>query len=111
LAPSCWMGNEEAPVNVAQAWVIVGVPVLAVVLGLFTGQSQKRAWFGFGLLAALVVFFVTVPGDVISAALLGILLVAFVATGRGTHHDDAVAEHHENRKRLTTVREGGDGGP
>lgn len=92
--------------DVAQAWMIVGVPVLAVVLGLFAGQSQRRAWFGYALLAGLVVFFVTVPGDVISASALGILLVAFVASGRGTHTDAGLAEHHENRKRLTTT--GGD---
>ena len=97
--------------DVLQAWVIVGVPGLALALGLFSGQSQKRAWFGFGVLTALVVFFVTVPGDVISASALGILLVAFVATGRGTHHDAGIAEHHQNRKRLTTARDGGDGAP
>ncbi|MFA9431216.1 hypothetical protein [Egicoccus sp. AB-alg2] len=97
--------------DVVQAWVIVGVPVLAVALGLFTGQSQRRAWFGYALLAGLVVFFVTVPGDVISASLLGIVLVAFVAAGRGTHSDAGLPEHHQNRKRLTTAREGGDGAP
>jgi len=93
-------------VDVVQAWVIVGVPVLAVTLGLFTGQSQRRAWFGYALLAALVVFFVTVPGEAISATLLSIVLVSFVATGRGTHADAGQREHHQDRKRLTTVRDG-----
>jgi hypothetical protein len=97
--------------NVMQAWVIVGIPGLAVVLGLFTGTSQRRAWFGYGVLAALIVFFVLVPGDAVSAALLGIVLVTFVAGGRGTHTDTRATEHHENRKRLTTAREGGAGAP
>ncbi|GGI06608.1 hypothetical protein [Egicoccus halophilus] len=97
--------------DVLQAWVIVGVPVLAVVLGLFTGQSQQRAWAGHALLVGLVVFFVTVPGDVLSASALGILVVAFVATGRGSHRDEGLAEHHQNRKRLTTAREGGSDAP
>lgn len=97
--------------DVAQAWMIVGVPVLVTSLALFSGRSQRRAWFGYALLAALVVFFVTVPGDVVSAAVPGILLVGFVASGRGTYRDEGAREHHQDRKRLTTVREGGDGAP
>ena len=91
--------------DVVQAWLIVGVPVLVASLALFSGKNQRRAWFGYALLAGLVVFFVTVPGDVISASLLGLLLVAFVATGRGTYRDVDVPEHHQNRKRLTTARD------
>ncbi|HSK23103.1 MAG TPA: hypothetical protein VK906_08010 [Egicoccus sp.] len=97
--------------DVAQAWMIVGVPVLVASLALFAGRSQRRAWFGFALLAGLVVFFVTVPGDVMSAVVPGILLVAFVASGRGTYRDEGAREHHQDRKRLTTAREGGDGAP
>ncbi|MEX2504775.1 MAG: hypothetical protein WD378_07990 [Egicoccus sp.] len=95
--------------DVAQAWMIVGVPVMAAALALFAGRSQRRAWFGYALLAGLVVFLITVPGDVIFAAVPGMLLVGLVASGRGTHRDDDQREHHQDRKRLTTVRGDGDG--
>ncbi|MBS3942306.1 MAG: hypothetical protein KG028_15210 [Actinobacteria bacterium] len=97
--------------DVAQAWMIVGVPVLVVALALFAGRSQRRAWFGYALLAGLVVFLVTVPGDVVGAAVPGILLVGLVASGRGTYRDEGQREHHQDRKRLTTARDGGDGAP
>jgi MFS superfamily sulfate permease-like transporter len=98
-------------VDLLQSWMIVGVPGLALALGLFSGRSKLRSWFGYGVLAALLVFFVTVPGDMISAVALGILVVAFVATGRGTHTDDEFQEHHVDRKRFTTVRDDEPVGP
>jgi hypothetical protein len=98
-------------VDLVQSWIIVGVPGVALALGLFSGRSKVRAWFGYGVLAALLVFFVTVPGDMISVAVIGILAMAFVATGRGTHTDDEFQEHHEDRKRFTTVRDDEPVGP
>lgn len=89
--------------NVLQTWLIIGVPGLATALGLFAGHDKVRAWFGYGLLVALVVVFATVPGDPVSAALTGLIAVAYLATGRGTHKDDEFAEHHEERDRLTTT--------
>ncbi|MBW3618885.1 MAG: hypothetical protein KY461_01460 [Actinobacteria bacterium] len=85
-----------------QAWLIVGVPALVVVAALFTGRSAVRAMFGYLALAATLVFFVVVPGDPISAAVIGLAAVFLVATGRGTGVDDDFPEHHENRKRMTT---------
>jgi hypothetical protein len=98
-------------VDLLQSWMIVGVPGLALALGLFSGRSKVRSWYGYGVLAALIVFFVTVPGDAISAVGLGIIVVAFVATGRGTHTDDEFQEHHVDRKRFTTVRDDEPVGP
>jgi MFS superfamily sulfate permease-like transporter len=98
-------------VDLLQSWMIVGVPGVALALGLFSGRNKLRAWFGFGVLAALAVFFVTVPGDPISAVAVGIVLVGFVATGRGTHTDDEFQEHHVDRKRFTTVRDDEPVGP
>jgi hypothetical protein len=98
-------------VDLLQSWMIVGVPGLALALGLFSGRDKRRAWFGYGVLAALLVFFVTVPGDMISVVLIGVFGMAFVATGRGTHTDDDFQEHHEDRKRFTTVRDDEPVGP
>jgi hypothetical protein len=89
-------------VNLLQAWLIVGVPGIALALGLFAGRSKTRAWFGYGVLAALVLFFVLLPGDVISAALIGLVAVAFLAVGRGTGKDDEYQEHHQGRRAYTT---------
>jgi MFS superfamily sulfate permease-like transporter len=98
-------------VDLLQSWMIVGVPAVALALGLFSGRNKLRAWIGYGVLAALVVFFVTVPRDVISAVAIGIVIVGFVATGRGTHTDDEFQEHHVDRKRFTTVRDDEPVGP
>jgi hypothetical protein len=90
-------------VDVLQSWLVVGVPGLIVVAGLFVGRSKLRAWIGYGVLALLLAFFLLVPTDAISAAFVGLVAVVLVATGRGTHSDDAYREHHEDRKRFTTA--------
>jgi hypothetical protein len=90
-------------VNLLQTWLIVGVPGLATAMGLFAGRNKLRAWFGYGVLAVLVVLFATVPGDPISAAFVGMVAVAYLATGRGTSKDDEFTEHHESRDTLTTT--------
>lgn len=89
--------------DVLQSWLVVGVPGLIVVAGLFVGRSKPRAWIGYGVLALLVAFFLLVPTDVISAAFVGLVAVVLVATGRGTHSDDGYREHHEDRERFTTA--------
>lgn len=89
--------------NLLQAWLIVGVPGLATALGLFAGRDKRRAWFGYAVLVALVLVFATVPGDPVSAALVGMVAVAYLATGRGTGKDDEFVEHHERRETLTTT--------
>ena len=89
--------------NLLQSWLIVGVPSLAAALGLFAGRSKMRAWFGYAVLVALMLFFALVPGDAISAALMGLIAVAYLAAGRGTNKDDEFVEHHQGRESLTTT--------
>lgn len=89
--------------NLLQTWLIIGVPGVAIALGLFAGRDKVRAWFGYGVLVALVVVFATVPGDPVSAALVGMIAVAYLATGRGTSRDDEFVEHHEARRSLATT--------
>lgn len=87
--------------TVLQSWIVIGVPALIVMGALFTGRSGFRALVGYVVLAATLVFFVTVPADTISAAFIAMLGFVLVATGRGTEGDD-VPEHHQGRKRFTT---------
>lgn len=88
--------------DVLQSWVAVGVPGLLVVAALFVGHSVLRARIGYVVLAGLAVFFAVVPRDAVSAAIIGAVAVALVATGRGTGSDE-VREHHQDRKRFTTA--------
>jgi hypothetical protein len=90
-------------VDVLQSWVAVGVPGLVLAAGLFVGFSPLRAWIGYGVLAALVVFFAIVPRSPASAAAIGVLAVALIAAGRGTSRDPGHREHHEDRRRFTTA--------
>lgn len=89
--------------DLLQTWMIIGVPALAVVFGLFAGRSKLRATFGYLLLLALVILFAVTPGGALSAAAVGLLTAFFVATGRGTDVDRRYLEHHEDRKRFTTT--------
>lgn len=88
--------------TVLQTWIVLGVPGIILMSGLFIGRSKWRAWIGYEVIVALVLAFVLIPGDTISAAAIGLIGFVLVATGRGTNMDDAAPEHHENRKRYTT---------
>lgn len=88
-----------------QTWIVVGVPGLVLAAALFVGRSRLRALLGFVVLVALVLTFVLVPGDPISAAVLGVLVFSLVATGRG-QTDDRYIEHHEHRERFTVADTG-----
>jgi hypothetical protein len=90
-------------VDLLQTWLLIGVPGLVVVAALFVGRSRVRALLGFLTLGALVVVFVLTPGGGPSAALVGVVGLAAVATGRGSQQDDEVPEHHEQRRRYTTA--------
>ena len=67
--------------SVLQAWLVAGVPSLAISLLLFVGRSPVRALLGYAVLAAGFAFMVTV--DRASAAAFGGLLALLYATGRG----------------------------
>lgn len=96
--------------DVLQSWLVVGVPGVIAIGVLFLGYSRTRAMIGYVVLVGLITFFLTVPGDAVSAAGLGFLLVVFVASGRGSAADDRHAEHHEERERLTGATTHGEDG-
>lgn len=85
-----------------QTWLIIGVPGLIVTAGLFTGRSLLRAWLGYAVLAVLVGVFLFIPGDVISAAAIGLIIFMLVAAGRGMQADTG-PNHHQTRRRYTTA--------
>ena len=86
--------------DVLQTWLIVGVPGLVIAAGLFAGRSQLRSMVGYLVLVAVVATFLLVPGDVISAACVGLIAFVLVALGRGMQAD-AEPEHHDTRDRFT----------
>jgi len=91
--------------DLLQSWLVVGVPALVLSAGLFVGRSRTRALIGYGVLLALAAYFFTVPGGGLSTALVGLVTVGFVATGRGTKDDGRYDEHHEQRRRYTVAHD------
>lgn len=89
--------------DVLQTWIVVGVPGLLFAAALFVGNSRVRALAGFAVLAATMLVFLLVPGEPLSAAAIGVVMIVFVATGRGQGTDDQVPEHHEHRERFTVA--------
>lgn len=89
--------------TLSQTWIILGAPMLVVAAGLFVGRSRLRALLGYVVITALVSLFVSIPGGGPSAVVVGLVGLAALATGRGTHLDDAVPEHHDARRRFTTA--------
>ena len=92
--------------DLLQTWLLIGVPGLVAAAALFVGRSQLRALLAYLLLTGLTVVFVLTPSGGPSAAVVGAVGLAALATGRGSHRDDAEPEHHEQRRRYTTA-EGG----
>jgi hypothetical protein len=90
-------------VDLLQTWLLIGVPGLVTAAALFVGRSSLRAMLGYLTLATLVVVFVLTPGGGTSAAVVGLLGLVAVANGRGSFRDDAMPEHHEQRRRYTTA--------
>lgn len=88
--------------DVLQAWFLVGVPGLLVVAALFVGHSRIRAYAGYAVLAALVGIFLSVDGGAISAGIIGMLVVALVATAQGAEESDE-PDHHQTRDVYTHV--------
>lgn len=89
--------------DLLQTWLLIGVPGIVLAAALFVGRSSLRAMLGYLTLATLVVVFVLTPGGGLSAAAVGMLGLAAVANGRGSHRDDETPEHHEQRRRYTTA--------
>ena len=86
--------------DVLQTWLIVGVPGLVTAAALFAGRSRLRSLVGYLVLVALVLTFLLVPGDVISAAAVGLIAFLLVALGRGMQAD-VEPEHHQTRDEYT----------
>jgi hypothetical protein len=89
--------------DVLQTWIVVGVPGLLTAAVLFVGNSRVRALAGFAVLLATLLAFVLIPGEPISAAAIGLLIVVLVANGRAQGTDDELPEHHEHRERFTVA--------
>jgi len=92
--------------DLLQTWLLIGVPILVAAVAMFVGHSRIRALIGFVLLAILVATFVLTPGGGPSAAAVGIVGLAAMATGRGSHLDDQQPEHHQQRRRYTVAEPG-----
>ncbi len=75
--------------NALQAWLVVGVPGLALAAGLFSGRSLVRSWFGYLVLTIVFVFFLLVPRSPVSAGLVGTIAFLLVAAGRGDANVEA----------------------
>ena len=89
--------------DVLQTWIVVGVPGLLVAAVLFVGNSQVRALWGYAVLLATLLAFVLIPGEPLSAAAIGLVLVVLVANGRGQRSDAQQSEQHERRERFTVA--------
>ena len=69
--------------DVLQAWIVVGVPAVLTALVLLVGRDPRRSLAGIGVLAALGLGFLLVPGGRASAALVGLAAVGLLAAGTG----------------------------
>lgn len=76
--------------NTLQAWLIVGIPALAVTAGLFAGRSIVRSTFGYLALALIFLFFLVYVDSAVSAGAIGVVFFLLVALGRGG--DDVESE-------------------
>lgn len=90
--------------NLVQVWLLIGIPGLVIAAALFVGHGRARAVVGYLILVALLVLFTATSGGRSSAAAIGLIIVAAVATGRGTHLDAGRREHHRTRRRYTVAR-------
>lgn len=85
--------------DVLQAWLVAGIPGLVVVGSLFAGRSPTRTAIGYFVLAALLVFFLLIPADAISAVVVGTAGVLLLAVGRGGSVETE-PNHHQRRRDL-----------
>ena len=86
--------------NTAQAWLIVGVPALAITAAMFIGRSLIRSAAGYLILAVTFVFFLIVVEDMVSAGAIGAVGFLLVARGRGSEQVELEDEHEEVPMRV-----------
>jgi hypothetical protein len=72
-------------VTVLQAWLLVGIPALALGSAMFVGRSPWRTMAGYAVL--IVGFGVMTAFDRASGAVFGALIALFYAAGRGGTHE------------------------
>jgi len=72
-------------VSILQAWLVVGLPGLALALALFYGRSRIRTALGY--LVLLATFGVLAFVDRGSAAAIGLIAALLYAAGRGGSAD------------------------
>ena len=80
--------------NSLQAWLIFGIPGLAVVVGMFAGRSVVRSAIGYLALALTFVLFLLVANDPASAAVIGAIGFLLVAIGRGSTAEEESHDDH-----------------
>jgi hypothetical protein len=64
-----------------QAWLVIGIPVLGVCVGLFLTRNPRAALLAYALLTAGFLLLATV--DRVAGAVFGALLPLLYAAGRG----------------------------
>lgn len=92
--------------SVLAAWILIGVPALALGLAMFVGRSPGRALVGYVVLGCGSAALTAVHR--VSGALLGAVLALLYAAGRGGAMEHAEARADELR--VLDVEEGGDRG-
>jgi predicted cobalt transporter CbtA len=89
--------EEAADVTVFQAWLLVGIPALALGLAMFVGRSAWRSMLGYAVL--IVGFGVMTAFDRASGAVFGAVLALIYAGGRGgtreSEYDRMTATSHD----------------
>lgn len=81
--------------NTLQAWLVVGVPALAITAGLFAGRSVVRSTFGYLALALTFLFFLVYVDSPVSAGVIGVAFFLLVALGRGGDDVESGAVGHD----------------
>lgn len=81
--------------NTLQAWLVVGVPALALTAGLFSGRSLVRSTFGYLVLALTFLFFLVFVDSPVSAGAIGVVFFLLVALGRGGEDVEEGAVGHD----------------
>ena len=71
--------------SIAQVWLVVGIPLLALAFALFYGRSRIRTALGY--LVLLVAFGIVVSVHPASGAAIGGVVALLYAAGRGGQAD------------------------
>lgn len=84
-------GEEGVDVSRFLVWLLVGIPALALGLGLFLARRRSLTLLGYAVLA--VGFGIVAVFDPVSAAVLGTVLALVYASGRGGRAEGTPPAH------------------